>query len=158
MDHAQKSANSVISLVVNNVISVLIGLFFWPYWTLIMDSLGEGARPFSGSVTRPCPFPVMGNGHSRVPSPRESMFKVHDGHRNGPIRSEMTLLTTNEIAELVVFYGWSLTQLANFKCQDFWPPIFICLIPREDSYGINKNAAKYIDFWRNYTFLKLGHF
>ena len=32
---------------------------------------------------------------------------------NGPIRIEMTLSTTNEIAELVVFYGRSLILLYN---------------------------------------------
>ena len=62
----------------------------------------------SGSITRPCPFPVTGNGHGRVPSPRESMIKVHDGQKNGPIRTEMTLLTTNEIAELADFWAWPL--------------------------------------------------
>jgi len=31
------------------------------------------------------------------------MFKDHDDLNNGPIRTEMTLLTTNEIAEFAVF-------------------------------------------------------
>ena len=38
------------------------------------------------------------------------MVEVIGAYVNGPIRIGMTLLTTNEIAELVVFYGPSLSM------------------------------------------------
>ena len=98
-EHPQILANSAIPLVQNNVIPVLIGPLFWPSLTLIMDSLGEG--------TRPCLFPVTGNGHGWVPSPRESMIKAHDVQNNGPIRTGMTLFWTNLIAR---FLGMSPKQ------------------------------------------------
>ena len=38
------------------------------------------------------------------------MFEVICAHPGGPIRREMTLLTTNEIAAVVVFWTWSLKR------------------------------------------------
>ena len=38
------------------------------------------------------------------------MVEVFGAQINGPIRIGMTLLTTNDIARLVVFYGRSLTD------------------------------------------------
>ena len=54
-DHAQNTTNPEISLVVNNVITLLIGRSKWAPISSIMYHLGEG--------TRPCPFPVTKNGH-----------------------------------------------------------------------------------------------
>ena len=53
-------------------------------------------------VTPPFPFPVAGNG--QFPSPTWYMIEVIEAHVDGPIRIGMTLYTTNEIAELVLFY------------------------------------------------------
>ena len=64
-DHAQISATPAISLVDYNVIPSLIGRTFSTP-TSIMDHLGER--------TRPCPFPVTGNGHGRVTEPENDQF------------------------------------------------------------------------------------
>ena len=53
----------------------------------------------------------MGNGHGRVPSPSWYMIKASGAHSDGPIRSGMTLLTTNEIEGLVVFWVRSLSHV-----------------------------------------------
>ena len=50
------------------------------------------------------------------------MVEVHGAHINGPIRKEVTLLTTNEIARLVVFSEDPLTlqgKILNAKCIFF---------------------------------------
>ena len=57
-DHAQNTTNLAISLVVYNVIYLLIGRSKWAPISSIMYPVGEG--------TRPCPFPVTGNGRGRV--------------------------------------------------------------------------------------------
>ena len=56
--HAQNTTNLAISLVVYNVIHLLIGRSKLAPISSIMYPVGEG--------TRPCPFPVTGNGHGRV--------------------------------------------------------------------------------------------
>ena len=66
-----------------------------------------------GEGTRPCPFPVTGNGHGRVPSITRYMIKVIGAHVDGPIRIGMTLLTTSVIVELIEFYGRSLRDHAQ---------------------------------------------
>ena len=66
-----------------------------------------------GSVTHPCPLPVTGNGHAWVPLCRWYTVDVFSAHINGPIRGGMTLLTTNEIAELVVFYRLFYERLSS---------------------------------------------
>ena len=59
------------------------------------------------------------------------MVEVFGAQINGPIRIGMTLLTTNEIAELVVFYGLSLSDhdLSMVPCvtspMEIYPPVGI---------------------------------
>ena len=61
-DHAENTTNPAISLVVNNVIPFLIGPSQRAPKPLRLYHVGEG--------TWPCPFPVTGNGHGRVPKPK----------------------------------------------------------------------------------------
>ena len=72
-----------------------------------------------GSVTRPCPFLVMRNGHGRASLPRRYMIEIIGAHDDGPIRKKMTLLTTNEITGLFIFYRRSLidTLFRDFICK-----------------------------------------
>ena len=65
-DHAQYTTNHAISLVVNNVISLLIGPPAWAPLVSIMYHVGEGTRPHS--------FPVTENGHGRVTEPEGDHF------------------------------------------------------------------------------------
>ena len=65
-DNAQNTTNSAISLVVYNVIPILIGWSRWAPIYSIMYYVGQG--------TRPCPFPVTGNGHGRVTEPKGDHF------------------------------------------------------------------------------------
>ena len=70
-DDAQNTTNPAILLVVYNVIPILIG----PppagaSLTSIMYHVVEG--------TRPCPFPVTGNGHGRVTEPQGYQFSGRD--------------------------------------------------------------------------------
>ena len=60
------TTNSAISLLVNNVIPLLIGRSKQAPMTLVMYHVGQG--------TRPCPFPVTGNGHGRVTEPKGDQF------------------------------------------------------------------------------------
>ena len=69
--HAQNTTNPVFSLVVYNIVPLLIGPLLWPPKSSIMYPLNEG--------TRPCPFPVTGNGHGRVTAPTgEWSYFGHD--------------------------------------------------------------------------------
>ena len=65
-DGAQNTTNPAISLVVNNLIPLLIGTSALAPTTSIIYHVGEG--------TRPCPFPVTGNGHGRVTKPKGDRF------------------------------------------------------------------------------------
>ena len=99
-DHAQNTTNSAIALVDYNVVPILIGPPAWTPITSIMYHVGERTRRY--------PFPVTGNGHGWVPSPMWHTVEVIGTHAGGPIRRGVTLLTTNEIAGLVVFWASSL--------------------------------------------------
>ena len=80
------------SLVVYIVIRPLIGPSAWASITSTMNTAVSVSR--NGEQTRPGSLAQM----------------LHDwfgAHVNGPIRWGITLLATNEIAELVVFYEWS---------------------------------------------------
>ena len=65
-DHVQNTTNATISLVANNVILRLIGPSTGNPITSIMYHVDEG--------TRPCSFPVTGNGHGEVTEPRGDQF------------------------------------------------------------------------------------
>ena len=64
--YAQNTTNSSISLVVNNVISFLIGPRRLVPITSIMHQMGQG--------TRPCPLSVAGNRSGRVTEPKHYRF------------------------------------------------------------------------------------
>ena len=69
-DHSQNTTNPAISLVVYNVILFLIGPSARALITSNMYHVGEG--------TRPCPFPVTGNGHGRVIEPQDDQYSGRD--------------------------------------------------------------------------------
>ena len=71
-----------------NVIPLLIGPSQRAPIISIMYHLGEG--------TRPCLFPVTGNGHGQGPSPILCMIEVFGAHINGPIRRGPLKLGKND--------------------------------------------------------------
>ena len=81
-DHAQNMTNPAISVVAYNVIPLLVGPPARAPITSIVYHVSEG--------TRPCPIPVTGNGHGRVPSPTSYTVEVIGARADGPIRRGMT--------------------------------------------------------------------
>ena len=89
--YAQNRTNSSTSLVVNNVISFLIGPTALVPITSIKHRMGQG--------TRPCPLSVAGNTSGRVTEPKHYQFSgpnlgmipqitIHSGHTKALWKSE----------------------------------------------------------------------
>ena len=60
-----------------------------------------------GSITHSCSFPITGNKQGRDPTSKWYMVEVTGPHVDWPMRRGMTLLTSNELEELVAFYARS---------------------------------------------------
>ena len=80
-NHAHNTINPAISLVAYNVIPLLIGASTRALIISSMYHMGEG--------TRPCQFPVTGNGHGRDYEPKGNQFSVF---KMGIIPEVLTLL------------------------------------------------------------------
>ena len=103
-DHAQNTTNRAISLVVNYVIPLLTGSSTWASITSIMYHKGEG--------TRPCPFPVTGNGDRRVTEPKGNQVS---GRNLGMIPKILTGISTDININPILFYlntapQWKITK------------------------------------------------
>ena len=102
-------------MVGRNVLSVSDDI--WPTNDVIQQTNKRKNMTKLSGHKIPCKIPSMGISEESLTVVCMYAFETYKrgAQINGPIRKGIMLLTTNEIAGLVVFYGWSLIIILHHQ-------------------------------------------